>query len=140
MALRRAATMVKMQPYVKNWYEYFDQGKVMGLKCKRCGAVEFPPVPVCNACSGTDLEWAEISGEGELLAYHLEYYPDPPFVEFAPYFYGTVQIKEGPCFSSILSGIKVDEDQSLFEQLPLPVQAEVIQLNGYKFVGFRVKK
>lgn len=130
--------MVKMVPYVKMWYDYFEKGKVMGLKCNRCGSYEFPPVPVCNNCSGTDLSWVEMSGEGELVAFSANPYPDPPFQSFAPYIYGQVILKEGPSYSTMVLGVDFEKQEELFEKLPVPVKAEIQDRGEYKFVAFRV--
>ena len=61
-----------MEPIVKKWYDGLNEGKLLGLKCKRCGTVEFPPFPVCNTCSCTDLEWIEISGEGMMDSFAMQ--------------------------------------------------------------------
>jgi len=132
--------MVRMEPYVKKWYDFFEQGKIMGLKCNRCGSYEFPPVTVCNNCSGTDLSWVEMSGEGKLISFNLGLYPDPPFAEYAPYYYGTVVLKEGPAYPGMIFGIEQGHDEELFQQLPVPVRAEIMQRQGYKMVAFRVKR
>ncbi|MGN1155091.1 MAG: zinc ribbon domain-containing protein, partial [Agathobacter sp.] len=36
--------MEKIGPIVKQWYTALSNGKIMGKKCTRCGAVSFPPV------------------------------------------------------------------------------------------------
>ena len=55
-----------MTAITKQWYDYLEQGRLMGLKCKRCGTVHFPPYPICRECSGMDMEWVEVSGEATL--------------------------------------------------------------------------
>ena len=91
--------MVMMEPYVKEWYDHLEEGRLMALRCNRCNNYIFPPVAVCDNCYSTDLSWSEISGEGELVAFSLNIYPDPPFKEMAPYIYGLVKLKEGPSYS-----------------------------------------
>lgn len=131
--------MIQMQPYVKKWYDFFEEGKVMGLKCTRCGSFEFPPVTVCNNCSGTDLTWVEMSGKGKLINFTLNPYPDPPFAEFAPFFYGTVTLDEGPSYASMVLGIEEGKETELFERLPIDVTFEIQQRDGYKFIAFRIE-
>ncbi len=132
--------MVKMQPYVKKWYDYLAEGKVMGLRCNRCGSYEFPPVPVCNSCSGTNLSWVEMSGEGTLVTFAVNPTPDPPFVDFAPFLYGAVILKEGPTFHSMILGVDPEDTVGLYQRLPLPVQAETQDRGDHSFVVFRVKE
>ena len=55
---------MKMQPYVKMWYQYFGEGKVMGLNETGAVCTNARLVPVCSECFGTDLTWTEMSGEG----------------------------------------------------------------------------
>lgn len=131
--------MVKMQPYVKKWYDFLREGKIMGLKCNRCGSYEFPPVTVCNGCSGTDLSWVEMGGDGELVSFTVNLYPDPPFVEFAPFIYGNVVLKEGPTYSAMILGVDLEHPEELYRRLPVPVQAEIQDRGDYKFFAFRVK-
>jgi len=131
--------MVKMQPYVKMFYDYLAEGKIMGLKCNSCGEIEFPPVTVCNKCSGTDLSWIEMSGEGKLLSFTTAIYAQPPFAKYAPYFYGTVLLKEGGRYPGIILGAEQDQDQELFERLPIDVKAEIMERDGYNAIAFRVK-
>lgn len=132
--------MVKMEPYVKNWYDYFGKGKIMGLKCNRCGSYEFPPVPVCNKCSGTDLSWVEMSGEGKLVSFGITLYPDTPFAAFAPYISGDVVLKEGPTYNAMVLGVNPEHVEELYNKLPIAVKAEVQDRDEFKFVAFRVKK
>lgn len=131
--------MVMMEPYVKEWYDHLEEGRLMALRCNRCNNYIFPPVAVCDNCYSTDLSWSEISGEGELVAFSLNIYPDPPFKEMAPYIYGLVKLKEGPSYSGIIMGVDTDKEKELFDALPLKVQAETIQMEGYRSVAFRLK-
>ncbi|MFJ8019455.1 Zn-ribbon domain-containing OB-fold protein [Streptomyces sp. NPDC096311] len=130
---------LKMQPYVKMWYEFFAEGKIMGLACNRCGAYEFPPVPVCNACSGTGLDWVEMSGEGELTSFKVALHPDQRFVSAWPYVSGNVILKEGPVYGGMVLGVGPEDVEDLYERLPLPVQGEVQDRGDHKFLVFRLK-
>jgi len=132
--------MVKMQPFVKQWYDFLGEDKVMGLRCNRCGSYEFPPVPVCNNCSGTDLSWVEMSGEGKLLTFAENPTPDAPFVDFAPFIYGAVVLKEGPTFHTMILGVDPEDTAALYDKLPLSVKAETQDRGDHKFVVFRARK
>jgi uncharacterized OB-fold protein len=132
--------MIRMEPYVKNWYDYLDAGKIMGLRCKRCGAYEFPPVPICNSCSSTDLEWVEMSGSGSMLSITTILMVDPPFASFGPRVCGHVHMAEGPDFISWIEGVGLEQQFELYDRLPIEVQAEIQQRNGYKYPVFRIKE
>lgn len=132
--------MKPMEPYVKKWYDYLDAGKLMGMKCKHCGSYEFPPVPVCNSCSGTDLEWAEMSGEGKLVSFSANILVDPPFAEYGPTLQGVIQLSEGPTFISWIVGTGLDQEADLFQKLPVAVKMEIQARDKYKYPVFRIVK
>ena len=131
--------MVKMQPYVKKWYDFFAEGKIMGLKCNRCGSYEFPPVPVCNKCSSTDMNWAEMSGEATLVSFGVTLYPGRSFADIGPYVVGSMVLKEGPTYCAMVLGVDPKNIGELYKKLPIPVQAETQDRGDFKFVAFRVK-
>ncbi|MEM3587301.1 MAG: zinc ribbon domain-containing protein [Candidatus Jordarchaeaceae archaeon] len=56
-----------MEAIVARFYEYLQQGKIMGMKCKRCGSYNFPPRGTCLICGSPEQEWVEINGKGKLL-------------------------------------------------------------------------
>jgi uncharacterized OB-fold protein len=130
------------EPVVKKWYDALDEGKMLGLKCGRCGAVEFPPVYCCNTCSSTDMEWAEISGKAKMLDFVL---PSPLFLRpenehLGPYCYGTVELEEGSSFNAIVVGVSKQNKKEMNARLPIPIKAEIVQRDGFKTVIFRIKE
>ena len=131
--------MGRMEPYVKEWYDFLDKGKIMGLRCRKCGSYEFPPVSVCNKCSGRDLNWVEMSGEGTLLTFGVTLYTGSSFADVGPYIVGSVALKEGPTFAAMIQGVDPDNAVDLYERSPVTVQAEVQDRGHFKFVSFRVK-
>lgn len=122
--------MIPMQPYVKKWYDYLKEGKIMGLQCKRCGAWQFPPVPVCNeeGCAGTDLEWAEVSGDATLTTFTLQGLGVAPFTS-DPILCGFVTLKEGPKFMSWIINHGPQDQEDLFNRMPLPAKLEIKALD-----------
>lgn len=137
--------MVKIEPVVKKFYDSLDEGKILSLKCKRCGSSEYPPVTVCSNCSGTDLEWAEISGDAKLLEFGwvnpiIASMGDPSFLKYMPYHYGSVELKEGgPTINGMIFGITDETKETIKNNLPYPLEAEIIQLQGFKTVVWRIE-
>jgi len=132
--------MTKMEPYIRNWFGYLKEGKIMGVKCKRCGAYEFPPHPICNSCSGTDMEWAEMSGEGRLTAFAYAPMGVPPYFT-DPVMGAWIKLKEGPAFMSWLLDVGGDNQEELLKRLPLDVKAEVKKLDeNVSWPVFRIKQ
>lgn len=123
--------MAKMQPIIKNWYDYLAEGKIMGLKCSDCGHIQFPPVPVCNECSSFEMEWVEMSGEGEI--YSLTFSPMGVY----PYnedecLTGWGQLKEGMPFNSIITNPPeggADELREMLRKGPVPVKLVISKLD-----------
>jgi len=122
------------------WYQFFAEGKIMGLRCNRCGGYEFPPVPVCNQCSGTDLSWTEMSGEGELTSFKVALHPDDAFTSSWPYVNGNVDLKEGPKYGGLIRGVGPADAEELYRRLPVMVEAEIQDRGDYKFLAFHLKQ
>ena len=123
--------MATMEPVVKKWYDALKDGKILGLKCKDCGVIEFPPVPICNDCSGTDMEWVEMSGDGELITFSFSpmgiypYHDDPALT-------GYTRLKEGMLFASVFTNASAADQQTLLERLrkgAVPIKLEIAQLD-----------
>lgn len=125
--------MAKMEAILKKWYDALrDDNKIFGMRCKDCGAVEFPPVPVCNTCGKFDMEWYEMDGEGELVS--LSYSPMGvhPYSQ-KPSVTGYVKLKEGPYFEAILLGVNEKKQWALFDRMKngevIKTRLEVSKMN-----------
>ncbi len=132
--------MIKLEPIVKKWYEALDNDKMMGYACQECGAMEFPPVYCCNACSSTDMAWKEISGEAEMLDFVLTgpIAANPMNKALMPYCLASVKLAEGPSFYALVAGVSKDNKKELNEKLPVPVRAEILQREGFRTIVFRL--
>lgn len=79
---------------------FFAAAKVHRLvvqRCARCGAMRFPPRELCTGCLSTDVDWAEVSGRGEIFSFnvmHQVYHP--AFAHEVPYAVVVVKLAEGP--------------------------------------------
>lgn len=130
-----------MQAITKMWYDYLEQGKLMGLKCKKCGKVHFPPFPICQECSGTDMEWVPISGNASAYTIALVTAPDPWFADYAPYYYGYSTTEEGTTFDSIILGLEGAPDEVFNSlHLPLDLKMEIQKRDGYSYPVYRCIK
>lgn len=134
--------MIRLERIVKRFYDELDNGNIMGRKCTRCGYVEFPPVLMCNNCSGQEMEWVKLSGKATLTEFvqasMLSSLPD--FAKIAPYGLGTVKIEEGTELNAVIRGISPANADSVRAALPAPLEAEILQQDGYKTVIFRLTK
>jgi uncharacterized OB-fold protein len=132
--------MVVMEPYIQNWYNYLGDGKIMGVKCRRCGKYEFPPLPVCDSCSGTEMEWVEMSGEAEMFTCAYSPLGIPPY-HMNPVINGWFKLKEGAIFMSTLEDANFDSYEDFVKRLPLAVKAEIKQMDeDVSWPVFRLKE
>jgi len=122
---------------VKGFYDFLEEGKVMGRKCTRCGEVGFPPFIACNECGCPKTEWAEISGEatvtGLTMPGIMQNFPDVAEA-FGPYCFASVKLKEGSEINAIVLGVTASDRDGLRQRLPVPVKPRIVQRDGYKTV------
>lgn len=132
---------MKLERIVKGFYDSLEEGKIMGRKCQRCGAVEFPPVIACNTCSCADTEWVELSGNGKMtdivLPGVMSIKPENDVLQ--PYCFACVEIEEGARLNAIVCGVSKKNKPEMLAKLPVPVRAKIIQREGYKTVVFEVQ-
>ncbi len=128
-----------MDMIATRFYQDLSQGKIMALKCKACGAYTFPPVAYCRKCSSDDLDWVEMSGEGELLYFSSSALPALRFADYAPYAYGLVKLKEGPVWLSMIKDVPTDpvEMAQFSGKLPLKVRATSEVIADLSIVVFK---
>lgn len=103
-----------MVEFTINAYNMFlGENKIMGSRCKGCGAVHLPPRPLCPDCGGRELEWDELKGEGTVQAYTVITVPLTMLKDSSPYAVGVVKLDDGPSISSMILGVKDGEEMSV---------------------------
>ncbi len=127
-----------MELIANKFYSNLDEGKITGLYCNDCDRWVFPPVAYCRNCSSDNLEWRELSGEGELLYYSSSSLPALRFTDYAPYAYGLVRLKEGPVWLSMIKEVSTEpEDMAAdFKNLPVPVKASIEEVAEMNIIVF----
>ena len=98
----------------------------MGSRCQSCGALYVPPRAICPACYGAGMEWVEMSGEGELLAFTTVHIAPTAMIEAGygrknPYCAGIVQLAEGPAISAQILGVDATRPQEIEIGMPLRI-------------------
>lgn len=113
-----------------NSYEQFlSEGKIMGAKCLKCGALALPPRPVCVVCSGTKLEWFQFGGAGKLAAFTSIFIATPAmakegFNKSNPYVVGVVELEEGAKMVGRVTGVNGKKPEEI--KIGTPLKAEFI--------------
>jgi uncharacterized OB-fold protein len=109
-----------------SFYRFLGRKKLMGSRCKQCGAIMVPPRPLCGQCLRDEMEWVQLSGHGKLVSYSVvrvgtTYYEAKGYSRDNPYCWGVVQLEEGPRISALLLGADLSRPDSI--KIGQPVEA-----------------
>lgn len=116
------------RPFNDTSYEQFlNERKIMGSKCKKCGALALPPRSICVSCFGNEMEWMEFKGTGNLAAFTSIMVAPPYMVKEGfnrnnPYVVGVVELEEG--VKTVARIIGVDARQPEYIKVGTPLKAE----------------
>jgi uncharacterized OB-fold protein len=108
---------------------YLAEGKLMGSKCKSCGAEFLPPRPMCPECFSGEMEWVEMGSEGELAAYTVVNIASTAMIEAGygrenPHCSGLVKLGNGQVIAAQILG--VDPTQPEKAQIGDKVKLEIV--------------
>jgi len=107
------------KPFNDYSYEQFlNEWKIMGSKCKKCGALSIPPRPLCVSCFGSQMEWVQFKGDGKLAAFTSIAVPPPPMAKEGfgrnnPYVVGVVELQEGPKIVARITGVDAKKPEQI---------------------------
>lgn len=94
---------------IECFYRFIGEGKLMAVKCNKCGEILLPPRPICNKCYSKDLNWVELKGRGKLLTYTIIHVAPKQFETLAPYAVGIVKLDDGPQLLGMIRGVELDK-------------------------------
>jgi len=107
------------RPFNDISYERFlNEEKLMGSRCRKCGALFLPPRPICIKCSGTEMEWVQMKGKGRLVAFTCIAI-GPPFMiregydRKHPYVSGVVELEEGVKVVARIEGVDGNKPETI---------------------------
>lgn len=86
--------------------EELKNGRLVGLKCKNCDTVIFPPKSYCTECGGTELEKVEMTKSGILKSFTVIRVAPEGFTP--PYIVALVELPEGP---RVMGNLDYDPEQ-----------------------------
>jgi len=88
---------VNFAPFTKvtDFAKHLKDGRLMGTKCKDCGAFSFPPRADCEACMSGNFEFVELSGKSTLQTFTKIVAAPTGFEDEVPYTVGVVDLEEG---------------------------------------------
>ncbi|RLE81981.1 MAG: transcriptional regulator [Thermoprotei archaeon] len=77
------------------WREIRYRYRLIGCKCTDCGAVYFPPRPLCIKCGSRKMKELKLSEDGVLINYTIIHYASREFKYQTPFIVGVVKLREG---------------------------------------------
>jgi len=89
--------------------EALKGNKLLGLKCKKCGAVTVPPKMACRKCASPDMEVIELKGSGEIKTFTTVFVAPEGRNDEVPYSIVLVELNEGPWLMGNLAGIEPEK-------------------------------
>ena len=109
---------------------HLAEHKLMGARCQSCGSLFLPPRPMCTDCYGEDVEWVEIPGEGELVAFTTIHIAPTAMLEAGygrdkPYCSGIVKLENGLSISAQILGVDSSKPETI--KVGTPVRADFIE-------------
>ena len=108
-------------------FEWFlEEEKLMGARCTGCKTLFVPPRAICAKCHGSEMEWMETRGEGQLVAFTCISIGPPAMVEEGydrnnPYCSGAVELAEGPRVVARIEGVDTLHPETI--KIGMPVKA-----------------
>ena len=101
-----------------SYEQFLNEEKLMGSRCKQCGAFYVPPRPICIKCYASEMEWVQTKGKGKLAAFTC-IAVGPPFMmeegysRTRPYVSGVVELEEGARVVARIEGVDGSKPETI---------------------------
>ena len=89
----------------KDYNEALKHDKLLGLKCRACGAITVPPKMVCRQCTSPDMDIVELKGNGKIRTFTTVFVGAEGREGEVPYIIVMVELDDGPWIMGNLEGI-----------------------------------
>ena len=106
--------------------QFLQEEKLMGARCVGCGALFVPPRAICTKCHGSEMEWVETKGEGQLVAFTCIAIGTSAMIAEGydrnnPYCSGAVELEEGPRVVAQIEDVDTLHPETI--KIGMPVKA-----------------
>ena len=120
-----------MKPLMNSsqFYEAAKNGKLMGVKCEKCGEITCPPRMVCQECGEAGGQLIEMSKKGVIKTYTITNVSAPCFK--APYVLATVETDEGPWLMGNITSVPVNRIGEDLVGKPVRIDFREVAGDGY---------
>jgi uncharacterized OB-fold protein len=86
-----------IDPGTRPFWDAAREHRLSIPQCNACGKHHFYPRELCPHCHSDDLQWTDVSGQGEVYSYTIARKPaGPVFAADVPYIIAMIQLDEGP--------------------------------------------
>jgi hypothetical protein len=124
---------------IQYWRQRDRYYRLIGSKCKDCGAEFFPPLYKCRKCGSENIEDKEMPKTGKIMTYTQLHEPLPGFEAQAPFYLAVVELENG---GRVLTQIVDSPDESVKIGAKVRATTRKIRVDGesgqilygYKFV------
>lgn len=143
--------MYTLRPILKTYYDALEESRVLGMKCADCGDVTWPPLPICQQCGSTTVDWTEMGNDAVIEEIRFEDSSVGGDYTFrkANDFFANKEIPYCICvgkfpagthkFHAALYGINQDNLAQWKANLPFVAPVHYIEMAGdFKAVGFKI--
>ena len=103
---------------------YLKEEKLMGSKCRGCGARFLPPRPICTECHKPEMDWEVVEGKGKLVSFTCIAVGPPSMKEEGfdrnnPYCLGIVELDTGVRVVARVQGVDARNPETIQIGMPL---------------------
>lgn len=120
------------EPTLLEFFEGVRAGRLTGIRCGGCGAIQVPPREFCPECHARAWEPVPLAGEGEIVSYTVIRVAPARHAAAAPYGIAVVRLREGVSLIGRTVDIPLDR-----LAIGLPVRFTPIVDDGRTAIGFR---
>ena len=130
--------------YSSAYHRFLSKRRLVASKCKKCRHISVPPKSTCPKCQTSDMELADMNGNGKLVAYTVIAVGSPLMVEEGfdrenNYCTGVVQLEEGVKITARILGMDLAKPDQIRIGTPVTVEYVEAEHGGEKktFLAFR---
>jgi scaffold protein (connect acetoacetyl-CoA thiolase and HMG-CoA synthase) len=115
----------------RRFFERAREGRLTGVRCRKCGELAIPPKELCPACHERAWEPVPLTGEGTIASYTVIRVAPRGRAGETPYAIAAVQLKEGVSLLGRVVDIPLER-----LKIGLPVRFRPLTSHGQTTVGF----
>ncbi len=114
-----------------DFFERAAQGRLTGIRCRRCGELAVPPRELCPACHAHDWEPTGLDGAGTVASFTIIRVAPRAHAADVPYAIAVVKLTEGVSLLGRIVDVPLDR-----MSVGLPVRFRPLVKDGRTSVGF----